>query len=127
MFKFKETILMLCLFFSGALCYAHGEVKTTVTKDGIPIELKESACSTSPSKIQSIVASIDGHVLSVVFTQNLGQVTIDVSLVAGGEVETQSTPTPNGVNIYIASTGSYVVTFTLSNGDEYYGEFEVTD
>ena len=127
MFKFKQTILMLCLFFSGALCYAHGEVKTTVTKDGIPIELKESACSTSPSKIQSIVASIDGHVLSVVFTQNFGQVTIDVSLVAGGEVETQSTPTPNGVIIYIPSTGSYVVTFTLSNGDVYYGEFEVTD
>ena len=28
---------------------------------------------------------------------------------------------------YIPNTGSYVVTFTLPNGDQYYGEFEVTD
>ena len=25
------------------------------------------------------------------------------------------------------NTGSYVITFTLPNGDQYYGEFEVTD
>lgn len=127
MFKFKETILMLCLLFSGALCYAHGEVKTIEKEEGVPIAVKQAATSTGLGKGDSINASIEGHVLSVVFTQNLGQMTIDVSLVAGGEVETPSTPTPNGVNIYIASTGSYVVTFTLSNGDEYYGEFEVTD
>lgn len=127
MFKFKQTILMLCLFFSGALCYAHGEVKTTEKEEGVPIAVKQAATSTGLSKGDSINASIDGHTLSIVFLENLGQVTIDVSLASGGEVETQSTPTPNGVNIYIASTGSYVVTFTLSNGDEYYGEFEVTD
>ena len=34
---------------------------------------------------------------------------------------------PNGVMFYIPNTGSYVVTFTLPNGDQYYGEFEVTD
>lgn len=127
MFKFKQTILMLCLFFSGALCYAHGEVKTTVTKDGIPIELKESACSTSPSKIQSIVASIDGHVLSVVFTQNFGQVVVEVTTAEGGEVDVDSIQTPNGVNFYIPNSGSYVVIFTFPDGDVYYGEFEVTD
>lgn len=127
MFKFKETILMLCLLFSGALCYAHGEVKTIEKEEGVPIAVKQAATSTGLGKGDSINASIDGHVLSVVFTQNLGQVTIDVSLVAGGEVETQSTPTPNGVIIYIPNSGSYVVTFTFPDGDIYYGEFEVTD
>lgn len=27
----------------------------------------------------------------------------------------------------IPAAGSYIVNFTLPNGDEYYGEFEVTD
>ena len=38
-----------------------------------------------------------------------------------------STATPNCVIFYITNTGSYIVTFFLPNGDEYYGEFEVTD
>ena len=50
-----------------------------------------------------------------------------MSYAAGGEVETTAIATPNGVNFYIPNTGSYIVTFTLPNGDVYYGEFEVTD
>ncbi len=29
--------------------------------------------------------------------------------------------------VHIHYAGSYTVTFTIGNGDEYYGEFEVTD
>lgn len=119
---------MLCLVLSGAWSYAHGVVEMEKEKTGeIPLELIKGICYSSSEKGDAIIATIDGHTLSVVFLENLGQVTVEVSLASGGEVETQSTPTPNGVNIYIASTGSYVVTITLSNGDEYYGEFEVTD
>ena len=78
-------------------------------------------------KGSSIQATINGHTLSVVFLENLGQVNIQVTMADGGSVHVQSTPTPFGVNFYITDTGSYIVTFTLSNGDEYYGEFEVTD
>lgn len=78
-------------------------------------------------KSSSISASINGHSLSVVFTENLGQVSIEVSYASGGEVETSSIYTPSGVIIYIPYSGSYIVTFTLPNGDEYYGEFEVTE
>lgn len=78
-------------------------------------------------KDSSIQASINGHTLTVVFTENLGQVNIEVSSVSGGETQVESTPTPNGVLFYITATGSYIVTFFLPNGDEYYGEFEVTD
>ena len=28
---------------------------------------------------------------------------------------------------YLPQTGDYIITFTLANGDEYYGEFTVTD
>jgi hypothetical protein len=119
---------MLILIVSGMINNAFSAASSAnAIGEGIPIEIIESASTSTPSKTSSIQATIDGHTLSVVFLENLGQVTIDVSLVGGGEVETQSTPTPNGVIIYIPDTGSYIVTFTLSNGDAYYGEFEVTD
>ena len=61
------------------------------------------------------------------FTENLGQVTIEITTDTGLPVDFFSTQTPNGVMFYIPNTGSYVITFTLPNGDEYYGEFEVTN
>lgn len=78
-------------------------------------------------KGSSIQASINGHWLSVVFLENLGLVDIEISSLNNNEVQIESTPTPNGVNIYIFTTGSYIVTFTLPNGDEYYGEFEIME
>ena len=96
---------------------------------GVPIIIQKTMNHETPAKweVENISASIDGHTLTVVFTENLGQVAIEVSLVEGGEIETTTTYTPSGVIIYIPNSGSYVVTFTLPNGDEYYGEFEVTD
>ena len=90
------------------------------------IQIKERIVQGTP-KGSSIEATIDGHMLSIAFLENLGQVDIEVSLVDGGETQIRSTPTPNGVLFHITDTGSYIVTFTLENGDEYYGEFEVTD
>ena len=63
----------------------------------------------------------------IAFLENLGQVSVEVTTASGGVVDAFASPTPNGMNICITNTGSYVVTFTLSNGDVYYGEFEVTD
>jgi hypothetical protein len=36
-------------------------------------------------------------------------------------------PTPDSYQFYLNQTGDYIITFTLSNGDEYYGEFTITD
>lgn len=90
------------------------------------INVKEAHVEGVP-RGSSIQASINSHYLTVVFTENLGQVAIEVSTVSGISVEFTSTPTPNGVQCYIPNTGDYIVTFTLTNGDEYYGEFTVTD
>ncbi len=78
-------------------------------------------------KGSSIQASISGHTLTVVFTENLGQVLVEVATATGSPVDCISTQTPNGVNIYVPLAGDYIVTFTLPNGDEYYGEFTITD
>lgn len=120
---------MLCIILLGASCYANGVKRTGNEKemDGIPVDLKKNTGLSGLDKSNTIVASIDGHYLTVAFTENIGQVTIEVTTSTGAPVDYLSIQTPNGYLYYIPHTGDYVVTFTLSNGDEYYGEFSVTD
>lgn len=95
--------------------------------DGIPIEVKECTGVSGSDKSGSINPTLSGHVLTVVFNENMGQVSVEVSTAAGASVQCLSVLTPNGLQVYIPNAGNYVVTFTLSNGDVYYGEFTVTD
>ena len=127
--KVTTLVLMLCFILSGALCFAHGTVGTENEKDGrkVPIELTESTGVSGSDRSSSINPIINGHVLTVVFTENLGQVSVEVATSAGASVQCLSVLTPNGMQCYIPTAGDYVITFTLSNGDEYYGEFTVTD
>lgn len=125
--KVTTLVLMLCLVLSGALCYAHGMVRTKVKGDETPsIAIIRANCG-GIDKSGSIVPSIYDHVLSIMFSENLGQVTVEVSTTTGMSVEFTSVLTPNGLQVYIPNAGNYIVTFTLPDGDEYYGEFTVTD
>ena len=125
--KVTRLILMLCFILSGALSLAQGETGTLEKGDGITIDLIQSSICSRPSKGNSIIPTISGHVLTVVFNENMGQVSVEVATLAGVSVECLSVLTPNGVQVYITNTGNYIVTFTFSDGDEYYGEFTVTD
>ena len=118
---------MLSLILSGALCNAHGAARTNGKGDGTPIEVIEKTSYGGLDKSNSISPSLESHYLTVVFTENLGQVTIEVTTASGATVDYTSVITPNGLQFYIPNTGDYIVTFTLPNGDEYYGEFTVTD
>ena len=125
--KVSTLVLMLCLVLSGALCYVHGAARTEMKGDGTPsIVILRAECG-GTDKSGSIVPSIYDHVLSVMFTENLGQVAVEVSTASGTLVNCLSVLTPNGLQVYIPNAGNYIVTFTLSDGDEYYGEFTVTD
>ena len=104
-----KTVLMLCFFIlSGALCYANGKARTENEKgkEGTPIEVIERASHSSSEKGSTIQASIDGH--PMIFSY-------------------PSVQTPDGYQFYLPLTGDYIITFTLANGDEYYGEFTVTN
>ena len=129
--RIKTVILMLCLALSGAFCYANDVTGIEFGKKGegdeIPLEVKENTFHGGLDKSSSILASIDGHYLTIAFTENLGQVAVEITTAAGGYVQTSSCLTPNGLQFYIPLAGDYIVTFTLPNGDEYYGEFTVTD
>ena len=78
-------------------------------------------------KGSTIQASINGHMLIVVFSENLGPVAIEIFKDSGGTVETLWVETPDGLQSYLPLAGDYLITFTLANGDEYYGEFTVTE
>ena len=125
--KATKMMLMLCFILSGAFCIARGEKTTIEAGEGIRIGLIEAISSSEPSRGNSIIPSINGHVLTVVFNENIGQVSVEVATTAGASVQCLSVLTPNGLQVYIPNVGNYIVTFTLSNGDEYYGEFTVTD
>lgn len=121
--KTKPFLLMLGLLFSTMVYGAYG----CILNDGpgnIPIQTGQT---NGMPKDMYIQATIDGHNLTVVFTENLGQVVVEVTTDGGVEVDVTALYTPNGVIFYIPETGSYIVNFTLANGDVYYGEFEVTD
>ena len=119
---------MLCLALSGALCYAHGEARMENEKgEGIPIEVIECVSVSGSDRGNSINPILDGHLLTVAFTENLGQVSVEVATTGGASVQYTSVLTLNGLQFYIPNAGNYIVTFTLSNGDVYAGGFTVTD
>ena len=119
-----KMILTICFALSATLCYSND---VTQVENESHIIVKAKLIHDGADRSSSILASITGHVLSIVFTENLGQVNIDITTDSGATVNYNSMNTPNGVNYYIPNTGSYIVYFTLSNGDQYHGEFEVTD
>ena len=126
-----KTVLMLCFFIlSGALCYANGKARTENEKgkEGTPIEVIERASHSSSEKGSTIQAGIDGHYLSVTFTQDIGYVEMELDKVSGPMVFSYPpVETPDSFQFYINQTGDYIITFTLANGDEYYGLFTVTN
>ncbi len=126
--KVTKLVLMFCLVLSGAFCYANGAARTENEKGkDTPVITIAKSQHGGTDKSGSILPSIYDNVLSVVFTEYLGQVTVEVSTTTGMSVEFTSVLTPNGLLVYIPNAGNYIVTFTLENGDEYYGEFTVTD
>lgn len=91
-----------------------------------PIQICESTVQGAP-KGTTIQASIDGHYLTVTFTQYIGNVTMELDQSSGAMIFCNQVATPDCCQYYLPLTGDYILTFTLSNGDEYYGEFTITE
>lgn len=119
----KRILLLIGVLTVSLYCFSD----ETILKDrGSNVSIRQNGIQNSP-KVSSILAFIDGHVLTVSFTENLGEVVVEITTASGGTVDLTDIWTPNSYIAYIPNTGNYVVTITLENGDEYYGEFEVTE
>ncbi|MBP5663861.1 MAG: DUF3244 domain-containing protein [Bacteroidales bacterium] len=121
--KLKGFLMLVALMLASVWCTASDRVVT----DGYSYIIVKQNGTVEAPKGYAIQASINGHMLSVAFIENLGQVSIEITTSTGGYVQANSCLTPNGLQFYISPAGDYIVTFTLPNGDEYYGEFTVND
>ncbi len=113
-----SSVMLMTYYEAGASC---------LQKGNHPIEINEVQVQSTP-KGSTIQASIDGHYLTVTFTQDIGYVEMELNKVSGQMIFNYPlVGTPDSFQFYLSQTGDYIITFILSNGDEYYGEFSVTD
>ena len=123
-YNLKIIVMLLGLLLPTIGYQAKG---INLTEGGNPIAIDESYVQSAP-KGSTIQASIDGHYLTVTFTQDIGTLTMELDKVSGPMVFSYpSVLTPDSYQFYLPLTGEYIITFTLANGDEYYGEFTVTN
>lgn len=124
----KHTLKIIAMLLGLLLPTIEYQAKEINLIDGgNPIVINESHVESTP-KGSTIQASINGHYLMVTFTQNIGNVTMELDKVSGPMIfNYPSVETPDSFQFYLNQTGDYIITFTLSNGDEYYGEFTVTN
>ena len=123
--KVKSKLFLLLLgLLLPVICYKAG---ASCLLDGLhPIQINEANVQSTP-RGSTIQASIDGHYLTVTFTQDIGSVTMELDKVSGPVIFSYPVLTPDSYQFYLPLTGDYFITFTLANGDEYYGEFTVAD
>ena len=119
----KTKILICCLILSTA--FAQANLLADTVDEGTPVLIKKKGNANGLDKSDpAITASISGHTLTMNLAQSVGMVTIEISNTTG-TVQSFAVVTPDNVQAYITNSGSYTVTFTLANGDEYYGNFVV--
>ena len=97
----KQFALLLSMMLITVWCDANDKK----LEDGYSTILVKEAHVESSPKSSSIQASINGHTLTVAFTENLGQVAVEVSSASGTSVHYSLTPTPNGFQVYITNNG----------------------
>ena len=116
---------MLCLLLSAAFCNANGAIN--LVEEGAPITIIKGTNYGGPDRSDSMLAYINGHTLTIAFTENLGEVSIEVQNGDGIPVDLSIMDTPTGFMTYIPLAGRYTLIIKLEDGDEYFGEFEVDD
>jgi hypothetical protein len=119
----KTLVLILGLVLPTVWCMAN--ISGSLNEPH-PIYIIESNVQGVP-RGSTIQASINGHYLTVTFTQYIGNVTMELDQSSGAMIFCNQVATPDCCQYYLPLTGDYILTFTLSNGDEYYGEFSITD
>ena len=122
------TIMTLCL---GLSLQAGNTVVCDDPDDDIIIN--EGSSNGNPSGNRSVTIPIQASynsftcIVSVLFTQNLGVISTEIENTTTGEYYSYLTDSSLGGDAFLLSgtSGHYTITFTLANGTEYIGEWEL--
>ena len=106
---------------------SHAANISIIQTENVPVVMTAETQHSGADKSSSIIASINGHYLTVAFTESLGEVSIEVQNGDGVPVDLSIMDTPTGFMTYIPLAGRYTLIIKLEDGDEYFGEFEVED
>jgi len=118
-----KMLTLFCMLFTMCMSYANN----SVSEDKLEVLASfEGGCDRFNEQFY-ISAELTGHNLTVYFPQSLGEVTIMVTTDLGEAVSCWTLQTPTGYQLFVQNAGSYIITFTLSNGSQYYAEFEIAE
>ena len=103
------------------------EAKQKNVVEGVDIlETKTNTQNSAEPRSESISADITGHVLTITFNDNVGIAHIVIKDSNGVYIDRENVfSTPDYAIFYINDAGYYRMDITLSNGEQYYGYFQV--
>ena len=103
------------------------EAKEFSSKEGVDLfGTKENIYNSTESRSETISADITGHVLTITFNDNVGIAHIVIKDSNGVYIDRDNVfSTPDYATFIINDAGYYRMDITLSNGEQYYGYFQV--
>ena len=103
------------------------EAKEISSKERVDVLVtKENIYNSTEFRSESISADITGHVLTITFNDNVGIAHIVIKDSNGVYIDRDNVfSTPDYATFIINDAGYYRMDITLSNGEQYYGYFQV--
>lgn len=112
------ALLQLCVMLEAKEISSKERVDVLVTKENI--------YNSTESRSETISADITGHVLTITFNDNVGIAHIVIKDSNGVYIDRDNVfSTPDYATFIINDAGYYRMDITLSNGEQYYGYFQV--
>ena len=119
----KKFIALIVLLQLGIIVGAKG----ISSKEGVDVILtKETIVSGTSARSETISADITGNTLTITFNDNVGIAHIVIKDSNGVYIDRENVfSTPDYATFFINDAGYYRMDITLSNGEQYYGYFQV--
>ena len=119
----KKYIALIVLLQLGIIAGA----KENSSKEGIDVfGIKENTINSTENRSETISADITGHTLTITFNDNVGIAHIVIKDSNGVYIDRENVfSTPDYATFFIDDAGYYRMDITLSNGEQYYGYFQV--
>ena len=112
------ALLQLCVMLEAKEISSKERVDVLVTK--------ENTQNSSNYRSETISADITGHTLTITFNDNVGIAHIVIKDSNGVYIDNDNVlSTPDYATFIIDDAGYYRMDITLSNGEQYYGYFQV--